>query len=131
MTSDVAREGTSGRSSQWRDALIAEASSAENSLSGFGSKSFESCCSFALTRASYSSSVSSARVPRSGGRSNGTPIELSLVYVPRRSGSPHGVRRAGCATMLAIVASAKPTVSQRPTHIRPPRRSDAILRQQE
>ena len=76
---DVARDGTSGRSSQCRDALIADGSSAENSLSGSGFVSLAICSSFALTFAAYSSSVSSARSPYWVGRSNGTPIELSLV----------------------------------------------------
>jgi hypothetical protein len=99
-TNDVARDGTSGRSSQCRDVLMAAAgSSAENALSGNGPWSFATCSSLALRRAAYSSSVSSARVPNFVGRSNDTPIELSLVraaqigIAPPRSGWTRRKRR--------------------------------------
>src|SRR6185436_344448 len=111
-TSDVARDGVSGRSSQCREALIADGSSDENSLSGSGFWSLAICSSLASTFAAYSSSVSSARSPYCVGRSNGTPIELSLVYVPRRSGSPHGVRGASCATAASATVTS-PSENQR------------------
>jgi hypothetical protein len=65
----------------------------------------------AFTLAAYSSSVSVARSPNRSGRSNGTPIELSLVYVPRKSGSPHGVRGTLCAPTAAAVSAATPTAN--------------------
>jgi hypothetical protein len=44
------------------------------------------------------------------GRSNGTPIELSLVYVPEKSGSPQAVRGASCAPAHRQTAAAAPAI---------------------
>ena len=92
------RRDVSRRSSQCGGGDVAEPTAPALLMSAFSivnsALSLSSCVPVRFSRCSNSASVSHCRVPNSAGRSNGTVSSASLVQVPDRSGSPHGVRGA-------------------------------------
>src|SRR5688572_26039730 len=97
MTSDVRRDGLP-RSNQCGGGDVAEPTAPALDRSAVSRSkselSLSSCRWTCDRRVMNSCSVSSCRSPNSRGRSKGTLSSASLVHVPCRSGSPHGVRGA-------------------------------------